>query len=344
LEKKYNFAYMVELIQELLVAHNCVIIPGFGAFIGNYKPADVRLYEHKIYPPSKNIAFNRTLQVNDGLLVSAVVQQFSVSYQEAEQMVTAFSKECMESLSQNKALILKDIGKFTFDEQQQLQFQPFFTRNYNAASLGLDRLEITPIQRLKDIESELQENYQRVLHPEKMEDAVAPRRKSKLSYSIAAVLASALVISSLAWNIHTSHPNQSSSALIPVPEPVKTDVAVSDKAEVVPAETELNIAEESVAELPVAEPSAVAAKLPVLTAVSGKSYIVVGAFFDAKHAEKVKMLAESKGYQAVITLDYNDLIYRVSVETENEGVDTVLYDVKTTINQRAWVYCKNCSM
>lgn len=340
---------MVELIQELLLTHNCVVIPGFGALIGNYKPADVRLYEQKIYPPSKSIAFNRSLQVNDGLLVNALVVQSGLTYNEAESKVMAFSKECLDSLHSNKALILKDIGKFTIDEAEQIQFQPFNTKNYNPESIGLERLEIIPIQRLKDMESELKANYQRVLHPEKMQDAVVPRKKSKISYAVAAFFASALVISSLAWNIHSSNPYRSASSIVPAFEK-KTDVPVLIEQEPVQQTTE-NTEEETIVKEEVVLPTEIPTreseiKEPVQHTVAPvhKSYIVVGAFFDEEHASKVKALAESKGYQAVITLDYNNLIYRVSVETPSEGLDTILPKIKSSINQRAWVYCNQCKL
>ena len=102
---------MVELIQELLLTHNCVIIPGLGAFLGNYNPAEIHLAENKIYPPGKTIAFNRTLKVNDGLLINALSQHSGVSYLMAEKLVNAFSKECQDSLLINKSVIIKNIGK-----------------------------------------------------------------------------------------------------------------------------------------------------------------------------------------------------------------------------------------
>ena len=40
-------------IRELLFRHDCVIIPGFGAFIGNYFPSHIDRNEGLFYPPVK---------------------------------------------------------------------------------------------------------------------------------------------------------------------------------------------------------------------------------------------------------------------------------------------------
>lgn len=344
---------MVELLQELLLTHNCVIIPGFGAFIGNYHPAELRLYENKIYPPNKDIAFNRMLVVNDGLLTNAVASLYSLSYNEAEAKVMAFSKECSMTLEQNKSLLFKDIGKLFLDEHQNTQFQPFFTRNYLPESFALESLQIQPIQRLKDAEVAIQENYQRIMNPEKMGDAVHPRKKSYVSYWLTAVMAVTFLVSSLGWNIHKSNQYQSHSSLLPVTEEMHTQPAGQTKeVEIIhPEAPEIQEIQGSLPQqLPVetvaapapAEQVAPAAKNVMLN--TAKSYVVIGAFFDELHARKMKDQAESKGYQAVISMDYNNQIYRVSVELDSEQVQLSLPKIKADINQRAWVFCTNCSL
>ena len=106
---------MIEIIQQLLLTNNCVIIPNFGAIIANYQPAEIRLFENKVVPPTKVLAFNKSLQTNDGVLVNAVMHKFEISYQEAEEKVADFSKECQHTLEANHSLILKEIGKIYFD-------------------------------------------------------------------------------------------------------------------------------------------------------------------------------------------------------------------------------------
>ncbi len=59
-------------IRELLFGHDCVIVPGFGGFIGNYTPARIDKRTGTFYPPVKQISFNRNLNHNDGLLVGKI--------------------------------------------------------------------------------------------------------------------------------------------------------------------------------------------------------------------------------------------------------------------------------
>ncbi|MFN8238522.1 MAG: hypothetical protein U0T77_10165 [Chitinophagales bacterium] len=329
---------MVELIQELLLSHNCVIIPGFGAFIGNYHPAELRLYENKIYPPNKDIAFNRMLVVNDGLLTNAVANHYALSYNDAEEKVMAFSRECSTTLAQNKSILFKDIGKLFLDENQHTQFQPFFTKNYLLESFALESLPIQPVQRLKDAEMAIQENYQRIMHPEKMGDAVHPRKKTYVSYWLTAVLAVTFLVSSLGWNIHKSNQYQSHSSMLPaITEVPQQPVEQNKEAAII--NPEMSDAEALQNALPEQQAAnAVAATQPVQEQVSivaeslvlntSKTYVVVGAFFDEIHARKMKDQAESKGYRAVISTDYNNQIYRVSVELDNEQVQLSLPKIK----------------
>ena len=330
---------MVELIQQLLLTGNCVIIPNFGAFIGNYHPAEIRLQFNTIEPPTKLIAFNRSLQNNDGLLINALAHHYSVSYHEAEIQVADFVKQCNTSLVQHKSLILKDIGRFILDTENNIQFQPYYTKNYLLDSFGLQSMSIQPIQRLKDSESSIKENYQRILHPELMEDAVTTKRAStKMAYWITAVLAVLFLGSSLFLNIQKSTTYQNQSSLLPAFEK-----AVVPAALIVP---------ENKTEIPATEPAAVRTEETVKTQAvptpvkssKNKAYIVIGAFFDEIRANKMKTEAESKGYVVNISKDNSNGLFRTTVQVENSEVETALQKVKSEINSRAWVYCMKCNL
>jgi len=70
-------------ISELLYENDCVIIPGFGGFVGNYSSAKIHPVNHTFYPPSKNILFNSKLTSDDGLLLHSVSIGENISYAEA---------------------------------------------------------------------------------------------------------------------------------------------------------------------------------------------------------------------------------------------------------------------
>ena len=77
-------------ISELLFKHDCVIVPNFGGFVGNHQSAKLNSQTNVLYPPTKQILFNRDLITNDGLLVSYIANQESVSLEEAKEAVVEF--------------------------------------------------------------------------------------------------------------------------------------------------------------------------------------------------------------------------------------------------------------
>ena len=328
---------MVELIQQLLLKNNCVIIPNFGAFIGNYNPSEIRLMENKIFPPSKIIAFNRSLQNNDGLLINAVAHQFAVSYHDAEAQVTSFAKQCNDSLAHNKSLILKEIGRFSLDSENKIQFQPYYSKNYLLDSFGLSAMQIQPIQRLKDAEADIKETYQRILHPERMEDAVATKQAaSKAAYWFTAILAVSFLGASLFMNLQKSETYQNQSSLLPAFSTIKSEGNIQ---EVIPAATEQS---------PINTSSPQILKEVVVASVKSvsknKSYIVIGAFFDEIRANKLKAEAEAKGYIVNVAKEDANGLFRTTVLVENEDIENSLQKIKSEINQRAWIYCIKCNL
>jgi hypothetical protein len=237
------------------------------------------------------------------------------------------------------------VGRFLLDADQKIQFQPYQHKNFLLNSFGLEALALEPIHRLKDKEAEIRENYQRILHPERMEDAVMQKRPSHIPYWIMAALAVAFLTSTVTWNIHKSRVNKSYTSMLPFDSAVPL---VKLPVKSILKQEETLVSEKAIAKremTPIVSPSEVKTSA-INNTVSGAkmSYIVVGAFFDELHAGKVMAEAESKGYVAHMTIDHNNTIYRVNVEVETQNVSAVLQKIKSDFNERAWVFCNNCSL
>ena len=71
-----------DVIIELLQIHDCVIFPNLGGFVAQYSPANLNSTNNSFDPPQKQILFNKNLTNNDGLLVNAISQKHSISFQE----------------------------------------------------------------------------------------------------------------------------------------------------------------------------------------------------------------------------------------------------------------------
>ena len=78
-------------IKDLLYRYECVIIPGFGAFLANYTSASIEADSSTFYPPGKTISFNRQLQTNDGVLANYVASVEGTSYELALQKIRNFT-------------------------------------------------------------------------------------------------------------------------------------------------------------------------------------------------------------------------------------------------------------
>ena len=157
-------------ISELLYNHDCVIVPGFGGFLANYQPAYIHPVRHTFSAPSKKIAFNRSLQNNDGLLANRLVQEEKISYSEANQKISAEVDQWNGSLERERKLSIEKIGSLHFDVEKNLRFEPDLKVNYLLDSFGLTEIQSPPVKR---------ENFREKIEPKIREKIVAapiPRR------------------------------------------------------------------------------------------------------------------------------------------------------------------------
>lgn len=132
-------------IHELLFHHDCVIIPEFGGFVGNYQPAKIDNTNQKIHPPKKSIGFNIHLKKNDGLLTNYIASKQNINYQEALQAINQSVSTINNHLKQNKKYHFDKIGTVYIDAHQQIQFEPDDHINYLADAYGLTSISFIPI-------------------------------------------------------------------------------------------------------------------------------------------------------------------------------------------------------
>ncbi len=124
-------------IKDLLLEHDCVVIPGLGGFIGTAMRAEVQTITKTINPPGKRISFNGQLQRNDGLLIHHISLVERITYDEAEEGVLNFVKACKRRLEQSGLIIFPEVGKLIADSEGTISFQPTPGRNLLQESFGL---------------------------------------------------------------------------------------------------------------------------------------------------------------------------------------------------------------
>lgn len=148
-KKTYKFVEMQleTYIKDLLYRYECVIVPGFGAFLTHYKSAVIDGSTHTFYPPAKSLSFNRQLQTNDGLLANYIASANNCSYETALSQIRNFTSKLSLNLSEGEQITLKGIGDFQLNTEGSVQFVPSSSENFDTASFGLSSFISTEIHR-----------------------------------------------------------------------------------------------------------------------------------------------------------------------------------------------------
>ena len=134
-------------ISELLYEHDCVIIPGFGGFIGNYAPARIQASHHSFSPPFKSLLFNVNLKQNDGLLANRVSQGEMISYADALLYVGSLVKGWNKELNSGMPIVIDKVGKLSKSKEGTVQFEQNDEFNFLPESYGLTSLISPAIKR-----------------------------------------------------------------------------------------------------------------------------------------------------------------------------------------------------
>ncbi|HLG03401.1 MAG TPA: hypothetical protein VI731_07380 [Bacteroidia bacterium] len=184
-------------ISELLFRHDCVVIPGFGAFVCTYAPAKIHPARHTFAPPGKQIVFNKFLQQNDGLLAQAIASEMQCTFDEAMTGINEFASGVQSQLKAGKKAELHNIGTFSLDPENIISFEAFPEVNYLVDSFGLSSFQSMPVMR--EQAGEKRKPVQRVdrVVPEANERKAGDRRKTRRMLAAAAILLPFLIIATI---------------------------------------------------------------------------------------------------------------------------------------------------
>lgn len=128
-------------IIELLHKHDCVIIPGFGAFLTKSIPAS---HDNNVFsPPKKSVTFNGMLKENDGLLANEISAKENILYNDSLKQIKKEVKALLSSLKSDKVEI-DNIGVFQLNTEKKIQFQPNKDANFDSNSYGLESFTRNP--------------------------------------------------------------------------------------------------------------------------------------------------------------------------------------------------------
>lgn len=304
-------------IEELLYSYNCVVVPGFGAFLAHGKSAELDNQTNTLIPPSKTVSFNSQLSKNDGLLVSHIAKEKHLGYEELLQEVEHVAETWNKKLQRGENIELFGVGKLWLNGEQKIQFQPENKINYLTSSFGLSTFAATPIQRevLKEEVEELEEKIPFIITPEKREQSSF---RPWLKY--AAVLLLAVSLGSTSYTAYDGIQQKQVAAQQDAQEQVSKLIQ------------EATFFESAPLEFP-------AINIKVNKKQLGKHHVIAGAFRVEKNAEKKVAQLKKKGYNAIYLGANKFGLHQVaydSFENPKEAL-SFLRKIKRTVSADAWM-------
>lgn len=147
-----------QLIGDLLLQHNCVIVPSFGGFVAQRTSAKIDPAKGVIIPPKKSVLFNKQLINNDGLLIAALSQANSIPYSEAAEEVQAHINEWEAKLQMGGRITIDRVGNLFYDQERNLCFEQDRFYNLLLESFGLSAVHFVSVA-----DAEAKESHQAIL-------------------------------------------------------------------------------------------------------------------------------------------------------------------------------------
>ncbi len=312
---------VVHYISELLFLHDCVIVPEFGGFVGNRKPAQLNKTTGGLTPPSKQILFNTNLKTNDGLLIAHIANQEGISQEIAKKNVTSFANESNTKLNTSKVLRIDKIGLFTLGKEGNIIYLQDSSTNYSLDSFGMRTIYQKPKERITETEKQVEATVQKIRNT---------GRNPKAFLRAAAVIIPLVALSYLSIS-QQEKINNVYSQMATLNPFANTEIVEEVSSPPVVKEIKIEVYTE------VIEPLVVNEVTPTIE--QHKYYIIAGAFAEQKNANRMLNKLHRWNYNAEMV--EGGKLLRVSYDSFNNREDAILALNKIKqANPDAWLLTK----
>lgn len=156
---------IIEHLEYLMRRHDCVTVPGIGAFMIRYAGArfeDER--EQKILPPSRKIVFNGAITESDGILERSVAKRNGVSFEAAARIVRQEADSLALQLAETGMIAMGRLGELSVTEYGSTIFNPSPVAGWDYRYYGLQPVSVNRIDTVN-------ENMQRELSDDRQHTA-----------------------------------------------------------------------------------------------------------------------------------------------------------------------------
>lgn len=127
-------------IEYLLGRHDCVTLPGFGAFLATRRNA--RLADDEMAAACTEICFNPAIGHDDGLLANSFARRLSLTYEEARIRVSEEIEALRSAIAEGGEVTVGRVGTLRSGAEGKLTFTPLRTPEATSASLGFSTLRL----------------------------------------------------------------------------------------------------------------------------------------------------------------------------------------------------------
>lgn len=326
----------------MLYNYDCVIVPGFGAFVLNYKPATINLIQDSFSPPAKDIIFNSVVNRNDGLLADYISTKINATYDEALLILKDSVEELKINLNLGKKVSFKGLGIFSINREGNYQFDADKSLNLYLGAYGMISFNSPSVSRIGAA--------QRIEKKIRQKDYNVNDRKliSTVAWSAAASILVLVIVTLTFFSTDVFRKNNMNYSGVfsyfisrlynndiskPVPEIAKpVTIAVQDSSSF--KSDSLNNA--------LVENKSVDENEVTLQSESNpavKYYIIGGCFSIEENANNFVKELKEKGFDAVIIGKTNRGLVRVaySSHTDQSLADNQLSKIHSSENPGAWM-------
>ena len=118
---------IVSHIENLLLSHDCVIVPGIGGFVTHFEEASFSDDGSEIYPPYCSVSFNSHLSDKEdkyGMLAQSYMTAYDINYPKALSLVSDDVAAMREQLRKNMEFQIGTIGTLQLTLNYSLLFTP----------------------------------------------------------------------------------------------------------------------------------------------------------------------------------------------------------------------------
>lgn len=132
-------------IEYLLMRHDCVVVPGFGAFLAYTESSRYDDSNAMFFPPSRTLGFNPEVKNGDGLLAQSIARRDGVSIDMASQRIDAAVRQFNAGLREGESLSVGSLGSFSLQTGGVLSFVPAAPMISNLRYQGLESFSLSPL-------------------------------------------------------------------------------------------------------------------------------------------------------------------------------------------------------